>query len=215
MKENVTMNKNVWKKRFYILAGVNIGVLLLLTLYFYSPVPKVDIEKERTAYKLEDSSEFIVRSTKHHVNNLVNAYLDKLLANTDHQFYINIDEEVQLFGEIPIFSSTVPLVVNFEPVVQENGDLSLKQKSISVGDLKLPNKKIMQYIEQYLPTPEWVVINPREEEIYVKVTEMDIKSNFHVAVHAFDLETNNIAFKFDVPYKTLGIDSLAKKGLNN
>jgi len=201
-------NKNTWKKRFLTLAFVNGAILLLLIFYFYSPVPRVDIDKERKAYQSEDSSQFTVRTTKKNLENLVNAYLDQVLQDTEHQFYVALDEDVQLFGEIPIFSTTVPLFVRFEPVVYDNGDIALKQKSISVGELKLPNKKIMQYIDKYLPTPKWVIINPREQEIYVQVTEMDIKSNFKVAVQQFDLEKNNLSFQFDVPYQTLGIDIL-------
>ena len=137
--------------------------------------------------------------------------MDKVLSNTEHQFSINLDEDVQLFGELPVFSSTVPLLAHFEPIVQDNGDLVLKQKSISVGQLKLPNKKIMKYIDDYLPTPEWVIIDPSKEEVYVKITEMDIKSNFRIAVEQFDVEANNIAFKIEVPYKTLGIEVLEEQ----
>ncbi|HLS67113.1 MAG TPA: YpmS family protein [Pseudogracilibacillus sp.] len=199
-------NKVNWKRRFGILLTVNIVVLFFLAIYIYSPIPEVEIKQSSEQYKKEHSSEFIVRTTKQNVNNLVNAYLDKLLDSTTHEFSIHLDDDVQLFGELPIFSSTVPLLIHFEPIVQDNGDLVLKQKSISVGQMKLPNKKIMQYVSQYLPVPDWVIINPKEEEIYVQVTEMDIKSNFHVAVHQFDLEANNISFQIEVPYKTLGIE---------
>src|SRR5699024_2643998 len=82
----------------------------------------------------------------------------------------------------------------------------LKQKSISIGLLELPNKKIMEYMEQYLPMPEWVIVNPQEEEIYVAVTDMDIKSNFEVSVEHIDLQTNHLAFKIRIPYETLAID---------
>src|SRR5699024_5888875 len=65
---------------------------------------------------------------------------------------------------------------------------------------------IMEYIKKYLPMPEWVTVNPEKEEIYVAVTQMDIKSNFKVGIERIDLEANNLAFKIKVPYKTLGID---------
>lgn len=181
-------------------------IIIFLALYLYSPIPKKELDIASKQYESENSSQFVVRTTKQNLNNLVNAYLDKLLVNTDHVYSIHLDEDVQLFGELPLFSSTVPLLIHFEPIVQENGDLVLKQKSISVGQMQLPNKKIMQYVEKYLPTPEWVIINPRDEEVYVKVTEMDIKSNFKIAVEQFDVEANNIAFKIEVPYRTLGID---------
>src|SRR5699024_1622137 len=95
----------------------------------------------------DEGSEFFVRTTKSNLNELVNAYLNKLLRNTEHRYYVILDEDVQLFGELPVFSSTVPLFINFEPLVQKNGDIVLKQKSISVGLLELPNKKIMGYVD--------------------------------------------------------------------
>ena len=202
-----------WKRRFIILAALNGLVILFLAIYLYSPIPRTELELSSNRYKVENSSQFTVRTTKQNLNNLVNAYLDKLLADTNHQYSINLDDDVQLFGELPLFSTTVPLLINLEPIVQENGDLVLKQKSISVGQLQLPNKKIMQYVSKYLPVPDWVVINPREEEIYVKITEMEIKSNFKVEVEQFDLEANNIAFKINVPYKTLGIDVIKETGM--
>ena len=199
-------NKKDWKKRFYLLLLINIIIIFVLAVYLYSPIPEKELDIASKEYESETSSQFVVRTTKQNLNNLVNAYLDKLLANTEHVYSIHLDEDVQLFGELPIFSSTVPLLIHFEPIVQENGDLVLKQKSISVGQLQLPNKKIMQYIDKYLPTPEWVIIDPRNEEVYIEVTEMDIKSNFKIGVEQFDVEANNISFKIEVPYKTLGID---------
>lgn len=205
-KPKQPLNDHTWKKRFIILSVINGIVLLFLAIYLYSPIPKTELELASEEYKTENSSQFVVRTTKQNLNNLVNAYLDKLLANTNHQYSINLDEDVQLFGELPFFSTTVPLLIHLEPIVQDNGDLVLKQKSISVGQLQLPNKKIMQYVSKYLPVPDWVIINPREEEIYVEVTGMEIRSNFKVEVEQFDLEANNIAFKINVPYETLGID---------
>jgi len=64
----------------------------------------------------------------------------------------------------------------------------------------------MEYLEAYLPMPKWVTINPANEEIYVAVTDMEIKSNLNVSVKNFDLEANNLAFNIEVPYKTLGIE---------
>ncbi len=212
-KQRQQSNNQKWKKRFITLCVINAIIILLLGFYLYSPIPKTELELSSNKYKVENSSQFTVRTTKQNLNNLVNAYLDKLLANTNHNYSVNLDDDVQLYGELPLFSTTVPLLIHLEPLVQENGDLVLKQKSISVGLLQLPNKKIMQYVAKYLPVPEWVVINPREEEIYVKITEMEVKSNFKVEVEQFDLEANNIAFKINVPYKTLGIDVIKEANL--
>src|SRR5699024_3393115 len=155
-----------WKKRFIILITINIVLIVLFAMFVYSPIPKTELEESSQEYKSENSSEFIVRTTKQNVNNLVNAYIDKLLANSK----------------------------------QDKVELVLEQKSISVGKLKLPNKKIMQYLKKYLPVPEWVIIQPDKESVYVKVSEMNIKSNFEVGVQRFDLDDNVIAFRIKVPY---------------
>jgi uncharacterized protein YpmS len=201
-----------WKKRFTILLSVNIVVFAVLSVYLYYPIPKTELEIASNQYKTKNSSEFVVRTTKQNVNNLANAYIDKLLANSDQHYSINLDEDVALYGELPFFSSTVPLLIHFDPIVQKNGDLVLKQKSIAVGSLRLPNKKIMGYVKKYLPVPNWVVIMPDKEEVYVKVTKMDIKSNFEVGVEQFNVEENMIAFRIRVPYKTLGIDTVIEAG---
>src|SRR5690606_18542985 len=143
----------------------------------------------------QDSSEFVIRTTKKNLNELINAYMYEYLKDSNHQYRVSLEEDVHIVGDIPVFSTTVPLSIRLEPIVQENGDVVLKQKSISLGLMELPNKKIMEYMNKYLPVPKWVTINPDDEEIYVAVTKMDIKSNFQVSVENMDLEGNNLAFK--------------------
>lgn len=198
---------NKWKKFFFSLLAFNIFIIILLIALIFWPVPenKIPITEEASE---QASSEFVIRTTKQNLNNLVNAYIEKLLGDSKHHYKVSLEEDVHLIGELPVFSSTVPLSVHFEPLVQENGDLILKQRSISVGLLELPNQKIMEYMDKYLPMPEWVTVNPKDQEIYVAVTDMDIQSNFQVAVETIDLEANNLAFKLKVPYETLGIDML-------
>lgn len=201
------MSKNNWKNLFLSLLTVNIVVLIsLLTLVFWPTKDEEILMNE--PFDEQDSSEFTVRTTKHNLNELVNAYIDQLLQDTKHHYQISLDDDVHLIGEVPVFSTTVPLSIHLEPIVLDHGDVVLKQKSIHVGLLKLPNKKIMEYIDKYLAMPEWVTVQPKDESIHVAVSEMDIKSNFRVAVENFDLDANNLSFKIKVPYKTLGIETV-------
>ncbi|MEC5424383.1 YpmS family protein [Virgibacillus sp. C22-A2] len=198
-------SKSKWKRLFYSLLAFNFVFFLTLVALIFWPVSDADYSSYQER-EPDESSEFIVRTTKQNLNELINAYISQLLGDTRHQYSIELEEDVHLLGELPVFSSTVPLSVHFEPIVQDNGDIILQQKSISVGLLELPNKKIMEYMGRYLPMPEWVTVNPSDEEIYVALSEMDIKSNFEVGVEYIDLEANNIAFKIRVPYRTLGIE---------
>lgn len=205
-ERNVRRSKrSKWKKRFIGLVSLNIVILIIILALIFWPVPRVDYPAQH-ADKADESSEFVVRTTKQNLNELVNAYIDQMLNDTKHRYRIELGEDVHLIGELPVFSTTVPLSVHLEPFVQDNGDIILKQRSISIGLLELPNQKIMEYIDKYLPMPEWVTVNPKDEAIYVAVTDMKLKSNFQVAVEHIDLDANNLAFKFRVPYQTLGIE---------
>ncbi|GAA0605976.1 YpmS family protein [Virgibacillus siamensis] len=206
------LRKNRWKRLFYMLFGLNLLIVIAIIALIFWPVS--DTEDSYPNKKItQQSSEFIVRTTKQNLNELVNAYINKLLEGSNHHYKVSLKDDVHLQGELPVFSTSVPLSVHLEPIVQENGDVILKQKSISIGLLELPNQKIMEYMKKYLPMPKWVTINPEDEEIYVAVTNMKIKSNFHVGVEHIDLEANNLAFKIKVPYKTLGIEP--KNDLND
>ena len=205
MNKQRKSSTNKWKRLFYSLLILNIaGIIIIIALVFW-PVPEKEIISSNHM-KTIDSSEFVVRTTKKNLNELVNAYIEKLTQGTKHQYSISLEDDVHLLGELPVFSTTVPLSVHLVPFVQDNGDVILKQKSISIGLLELPNKKIMEYMAKFLPMPDWVTINAKEEEIYVAVSEMDIKSNFKVGVEHFDLGANNLAFRINIPYKTLGIE---------
>jgi uncharacterized protein YpmS len=180
-----------WKQWFIALLSLNIILFLLFLIFIFWPVSEVDYP-DPSAKPNSESSEFVVRTTKENLNELVNAYIDQLLEGTNHRYRVELGEDVHLIGELPVFSSTVPLSVHLEPFVQENGDIILKQRSISIGLLALPNQKIMEYIKKYLPMPEWVIVNPKKEEIYLAVTDIKLKSNFQIEVEHIDLEANTI-----------------------
>jgi uncharacterized protein YpmS len=203
-------HKDKWKRSFFAILFINIGILLLLVTLIFWPVEHRETPTTKEHFTSE-SSEFIIRTTKKNLNELVNAYMYEYLKNSEHQYRVLLEDDVELIGELPVFSTTVPISIHFEPFVQKNGDVILKQTSISLGLLELPNQKVMEYMEKYLPTPKWITINPKGEEIYVAVTDMDIKSNFHVSVERLDLEGNNLAFKIKVPYESLGIETLLRK----
>lgn len=202
-----------WRKRFLALLALNVIIIIGLAVLLFWPVKETPLNYESAPKSLE-STEFVVQTTKENLNELINAYIEKLTDGTNHNYSVTLGEDVHLQGDLPIFSTTVPLSVHLVPFVQDDGNIVLEQKSISVGLLRLPNKKIMEYMEQYLPMPDWVTIRPQEENMHVAITNMDIKSNFKVKIESFDLETNDIAFKINIPYKTLGIDAQSEKVVN-
>src|SRR5699024_3061541 len=205
-RKNKKKSQRKWRKWFLGLLSLNVLIIIALLVLIFWPVSSTPMPNQGQEHA-QKSSEFVVRTTKENLNDLVNAYIDQLVNDSEHHYRISLEDDVHLIGELPVFSSTVPLSVHMEPLIQDNGNAILKLRSISIGELKLPSKKIMEYMKKYLPMPEWVTIDPKNKQVYVAINDMEIRSNFKVNIERFDLEANDLAFKIKVPYQTLGIGS--------
>ncbi|WP_082232511.1 YpmS family protein [Halobacillus massiliensis] len=194
---------NRWKTSFFILAFVNIAVIgVLLSLVFLpSSYTLVNVDRE----KEDTEAEFTVVSTKANMEHLANEYLKELSNDTVFNYSISLDRNVTLKGNIRAFEQTIPIKVELDPQVQENGDLVLQQKGISLGQLPLPNRKVMEFVADNYKLPEWVTVNPGDENIYVAVTQMDTGSNFDVEVERFNLNADQLAFKISFPDRSFGL----------
>ncbi|MGP4068611.1 YpmS family protein [Halobacillus sp. B29] len=188
---------NKWRTSFWLLALLNIIVLLVvLSLVFLpSTYTLVNVDKE----KQSTDAEFTIVSTKENMEQLANEYLKELSTQTVFDYSITLDRNVTLTGNIKAFEQVIPIKVELNPIVQENGDLVLEQERISLGQLPLPNKKVLGFVKDNYKLPEWVMVNPNEENIYVAVTQMDTASNFNIRVDRFNLNSNQLAFKISVP----------------
>lgn len=193
------MIQNKWKALFISLLVLN--VILVLGLFILLKIPPKETEiTSRETINDDLTSVLTVESNKANLNELIDAYLTETLENSKYKYSVRLDDVVHLQGELPVFSTTIPLYIQLEPTVLPNGDVILKQNSISLGLLELPNEKILEYMEKYLPLPEWVAIDAKNEDIYVKITEMELDSGFAVKVRAFDLEKDEIKLDFIVPH---------------
>ncbi|MFD2655689.1 YpmS family protein [Gracilibacillus thailandensis] len=200
MKDKITN----WKKLFITLASVNLALILGIFLFIFWPAPGAE-PPEKVFLEDEAGAEFTIRSSKDNLNELVNAYIAKLPKLDNIQYSLRLDEEVHLMGSVEAFSKEVPVNISFEPIVQENGDVILQSTGMSLGLLRLPQDRILQYVSSRVTTPEWITINPKEEHIYIALTQMELKSNFRVRAQQIDLINDNISFRIKVPNDTLGL----------
>ena len=188
---------NKWRTSFWLLALINLGIIIWLAALVFLPssytLVNVDQQKESS------DAEFTIVSTKENMEQLANEYLSELSTQTVFDYSISLERNVTLSGNIRAFDQVIPINVELEPVVQKNGDLVLQQEKISLGKLPLPNKKVLEFVKDNYNLPEWVMVNPNEENIYVAVTQMDTASNFNVKVDRFNLNSNQLAFKIAVP----------------
>lgn len=185
-----------WKLLFITLLTVNIFTILLLIGVGYKlfkptgerEFPEVHMETN------ESESPFYIHTSKEKLSSIINHFLNE--SETD--FTILLDEYVELFGEIQMLGMTISLHSQFEPIVEPNGNLLLKQRTVSFGLLQIPNHYALQYIKNILPLPEFVSIYPYEETIYIDSEKLTLGDSLKVKVSQFDLEQNEIVFALDL-----------------
>ncbi|MDP4083557.1 MAG: YpmS family protein [Bacillota bacterium] len=190
------MMKNKWKKGFFLLLGIDLFIVILILLLIMVPSEKGKKQINKTT---NGDVSFYIKSNKRDVNRLVNHYLKKEAANTPINYQVNLGNEVELFGMIPFFGEKLDLKLSFEPQSMANGDLELKQKSISLGSLHLPVPYVLKFISENYKLPSGVEIRSNDKLIYIHMQQLNTKSGIKVIVNKFDLKKDDIAFTILVP----------------
>ncbi|SFQ04330.1 YpmS family protein [Salibacterium halotolerans] len=192
--------KAVWKWLFLSLFTINLGVVLWLFLVLNAP-PSDPVSRSNSDVEEKDVA-FTIQSDKENLNQLIEEYINRLPQNENVSYSVDLNNVVELSGSVKAFNQQIPATVTLIPEVQTNGDLILKQDSIKLGRLQLPNRQVLQYIKQNYEMPEWIRVHPSRENIYVAVTQIS-HSSIQVRAEQFDLQNNEISFSVHAPYEYL------------
>ncbi|SDI81930.1 YpmS family protein [Alteribacillus bidgolensis] len=198
---NRLKQQNVWKWLFIALFIINSGVIIWL-FFLFNATPDEPIFPQREQVQ-ETDVEFSIVTDRENLNQLINRYLDELSEGERASYSVELDNKVRLKGSVRAFGQQIPATVILEPEVQENGDLLLKQESISLGKLQLPNRQVLGYIKKNYEMPGWIEVNPDREDIYVAVTDISSYQNIEVKAEQFNLTNDRIAFSIHTPYESL------------
>ncbi|RFU61710.1 YpmS family protein [Bacillus sp. V59.32b] len=192
------MKTRKWKYLFFGLLVLNL--LAFLTIFILAVLPADDREI-KPGISREDDIEFQVNTNKNDLNRLINRYLAKEGMTGPIHYEVYLKDDVELFGTLPVFGEDMELKLSFEPEALENGDLILRQKSISLGQMNLPVSYVLNFVNNRYKTPEWVSIQPDDELIYISLQNMELDSDARIKAKKFDLKNDDISFLLTVPSK--------------
>ncbi|WP_077618490.1 YpmS family protein [Bacillus sinesaloumensis] len=190
--------RNKWKFLFLTLIGINLVCVLLFFGFLFAP------NKEVKKKEIVDSNEYVnlsVQTNKEDLTRVINNFLKKEAKNNPLNYKVLLTERVMLLGTITVFGKEIDMVMTFKPEVLDNGDLRLQQEAFTVGQVSLPVSFVLRYINDYYNLPEWVQIDAKQQDIYVYLSEMEMKSDMKVAVETFDLSKDELRFTLQVPTK--------------
>ncbi|KKK37684.1 hypothetical protein WQ57_13215 [Mesobacillus campisalis] len=191
--------KNKWKLAFFILLGAMVAIILILFVLASMPVEHGQERKSQSSQLEGDHVSFDIRTNRADLNKVINHYLEEEGFTGPIDYQVFLTDEVELYGAFPLFGQHLQMLLTFEPEALENGDLVLKQKSITLGSLDLPVSRVMKIIQSNYKLPEWVEIQPNKETVYVSLIDMELKSNIKVRANTFNLKQDDISFTLLVP----------------
>lgn len=191
--------KNKWKNGFLLLLGANL--LIVVMLLWLIMIPSDNKDKSSIKVPSGESVSFHVTSNKNDLNMLINHYLTKEVADSPVDYRVLLGDEVELYGTFPIFSEKLNMKLTFEPEAQNNGDLVLKQKTMTIGSLHLPVSNVLKIINENYKLPKGVDIRPNDKLVYIHMQQLKLQSDTKIKANRFDLKKDDIAFTLLVPIK--------------
>ncbi|HEY9577345.1 MAG TPA: YpmS family protein [Pseudobacillus sp.] len=188
--------KKGWKLAFLGLLALNAIVVLILVIGLLSPIkdeplPKASPEKEAV--------EFHVRSNKEDLNRVIKTFIEKEKAKSFVDYNVYLRDQVELYGDVAVFSERIDYKLTFEPEALKNGNVILRQKGIKVGRINLPVSYVLKTARDAYQFPDWVKIMPNDELIYISLDKMKLESNLKVRADRIDLKKDDIRFTFQLP----------------
>ncbi|MDZ5711943.1 YpmS family protein [Jeotgalibacillus haloalkalitolerans] len=189
--------RNFWKLMFFGLLSV---ILIATAVIAYLLLRPVEGEQANASQEAppESRAEFEVITNREDLTIVANRFIEEELGGSI-DYSVLFDDRVKLNGEIPIFSTSIDFQMSFEANALENGNLLLTQESLSLGAIDLPVSSVLKFIDDSYEFPEWVVMEPQNQQIVVQVTEIDVAQGLNVKTNQFDLEDDEISFSIYVP----------------
>lgn len=187
----------LWRSAFIVLLAVNI--LVLIGFVFYVTIPAKDYisyEAEKRAFA--EGNTVTVRTSKADFEGIANSYIRDAMKDQPIPLTLSVDDDVSLSTELQIFSMALPILLKFEPHVQEDGNLLLEQKSVNVGLLDIPPESALKLLRDSVELPDFMEVNPGAEEILLRLTDIPLDDRISVRAESFNLKEDDIRLRVTI-----------------
>ncbi|MFZ3589804.1 YpmS family protein [Bacillus sp. DJP31] len=188
--------KSNWKRAFFILLGsVLIICTVLIGLVVYSILSKPELEADFAETGKGTKPFFTLSTSKSAINSWIKEELDKkekTVKNINYEVYL--DDYIYLKGGLLVFNREIPFQMVFHPHVNEEGGLTLQEREISLGKLQLPGEIVLSLIHEQIDFPEWVKVEPTQQEIIVDVKNIELEKGMELSIKRFDLKQDQLEF---------------------
>ncbi len=190
---------NKWKVAFFALAGTVLFAILLVVFLATRPVDGVDVAKRSAGESESKGNVLVVQTTTKELESISKKYLKDAAKGSPLPLDFTIGDDIQLRSTLTVFYTEIPISMNFDPIVDDKGNIILKQTGMNVGLLNIPPETTMKIMRDSVEFPSWITVNPNKAEIYIDLSRINIASGSRVRAKELDLPNDKILLEIIVP----------------
>ncbi|MEQ6355297.1 YpmS family protein [Lysinibacillus sp. M3] len=188
---------NKWKFAFFALAGTLLFAILLVVFLATRPVDGVNLAESTKAESEVKGNVLVVQTTRKELESISKKYLKD--AGSPLPLDFTIGDDIQLKSTLKVFYTEIDISMNFDPIVDEKGNIILKQTGMNVGLLNIPPETTMKIMRDTVDFPSWISVNPDKAEIYIDLSRVNIASGSRIKAKELDLPKDKILLEIIVP----------------
>lgn len=189
---------NKWKIAFFTLSGTVLFAIIFVVYLATRTVDDVNLAKGSENHESEGNV-LVVQTTTKEFESISKKYLKDAAMGSPLPIDFTVGDDIQLKSELTVFYTDIPITMNFEPIVDESGNIILKQTGMNVGLLNIPPETTMKIMRDTVEFPSWITVNPNKAEIYVDLSRVNIASGSRVRAKELDLPNDKILLEIIVP----------------
>ncbi|MEK4564327.1 YpmS family protein [Alkalihalobacillus sp. FSL R5-0424] len=184
------MIRNKWKVAFIVLAVMVLLAIIALFVTLRTILPEAENVPYTENVLTNEEGLVEIHSTKAQLNEFI---LEATSDQDETPYTVELlSDTVEFQSTFRFLGQSIPITINFDPDVAENGDLLLQAESLSFGFLSIPTEQAMQLVKNHTELPEWIVVHPSESFIEVQLTNARLDGLYSFRVIDFDLARDEI-----------------------
>ena len=196
MNKTAKKSFNGWKWAFFVLLAASIigGAVVVHKAAAPAPAPEVSRPVQAT-----DTSLTVALNRKQ-VNALSANYLNQFLKGERVKYHFIVGVKyATLIGDTKFMGVKIRFAINFIPQMTKEGNILLKAKGLSVGQLNIPLKFVMGYIAKNYNIPKWVSIDAKNKTILLDLNRYSKHRSLKYSAEEINMEDGRFRFLITVP----------------
>jgi len=187
---------NHWKVAFFILIALLLTSIIAFVMWISSPSENTVIPEPIAS---SEGNVLTLKTTKEDFEGIANTYINDALQTKPVPVVMSVEDQILLTTELTIFSIKLPVVMKFDPFVEPDGNLRLVQTGVEVGKLGMEPEVVLKLLKDSVSLPKWMIVRPEEEDVYIDLSRIPMKSNVEVRAKEFNLIEDEIILEILVP----------------